>query len=111
MKWLISDLHEELKAWGHHGGEGGHVIFKSDNEPAIVEVREALARHHGGKVVVDRPPKFESQSNGTVEEAGKTIREFALIFKGVIETKTEVKIDGSMAIAPWMVRWAAMNVS
>ena len=71
MKWLINDLHEELKAWGHHGGEGGHVIFKSDNEPAIVEVREALARHHGGKVVVDRPPKFESQSNGTVEEAGK----------------------------------------
>ena len=73
MKWLISDLHEELKAWGHHGGEGGHVIFKSDNEPAIVEVREALARHHGGKVVVDRPPKFESQSNGTVEEAGKRL--------------------------------------
>ena len=111
MQWLIRDLHEELKSWGHHGGEGGHVIFKSDNEPAIVEVREALARHHGGKVVTDRPPKLESQSNGTVEEAGKTIREFALIFKDVIESKTNMKIDGSMPIAPWMVRWAAMNIS
>ena len=28
MQWLIVDLHEELKSWGHHGGEMGHVIFK-----------------------------------------------------------------------------------
>ena len=49
MQWLIGDLHEELKAWGHHGGDGGHVIFKSDNETPIVAVREALARYHGGK--------------------------------------------------------------
>ena len=74
MQWLIGDLHEELKAWGYHGGDGGHVIFKSDNETSIVEVREALARRHGGKVVVDKPPKFESQSNGVAEEACKTVR-------------------------------------
>ena len=60
---------------------------------------------------MDRPPKHESQSNGIVEEAGKTIREFTLIFKDVIETKANMKIDGGMAIAPWMLRWAAMNIS
>ena len=107
MQWLIGDLHEELKSWGHHGGQGGHVIFKGDNETPIVAVREALARHHGGKVVADRPPKYESQSNGIVEEAGKTIREFTLTFKDVIETRAKMKIDGG----PWMVRWAAMNIS
>ena len=48
MQWLIGDLHEELKAWGHHGGEGGHIIFKSDNETPIVAVREALTRYHRG---------------------------------------------------------------
>ena len=32
MQWLVADLHEELKAWGHHGGDGGHIILKSDNE-------------------------------------------------------------------------------
>ena len=71
MQWLVADLHEELKAWGHHGGDGGHIILKSDNESPIVTVRDALARHHGGKVVIDKPPKYESQSNGSVEEAGK----------------------------------------
>ena len=69
MQWLVADLHEELKAWGHHGGDGGHIILKSDNESPIVTVRDALARHHGGKVVIDKPPTYESQSNGAVEEA------------------------------------------
>ena len=62
MQWLIGDLHEELEAWGHHGGEGGHIILKSDNETSIVSVRDALARYHGGKVVIDKPPKYESQA-------------------------------------------------
>ena len=30
MQWLIIDLHDELKSWGHHGGEGGHLILKSE---------------------------------------------------------------------------------
>ena len=63
-----------------------------------------------GKVVVDNPPMYESQSSGIVEEAGN-IRECVLRFKDVIETKAKMKIDGSMALAPWMIRWAAMNVS
>ena len=87
MQWLIADLHEELKAWGHHGGDGGHIILKSDNENPIVTVRDALARYHGGKIVIDKPPKYESQSNGAIEEAGKTVREFTLIFKGVVEKR------------------------
>ena len=111
MQWLIGGLHEELKAWGHHGGEGGHIILKSDNETPIVAVRDALARYHGGKVVIDKPPKYESQSNGVVGEAGKTVRELTLIFKDVIEKRASIEIDGSMAIAPWIVRWAAMNIS
>ena len=67
------DLHEELKSWGHHGGEMGRLIFKSDNESPIAVVRDALARYHGGKIVIDKPPPHESQSNGSIEEAGKRL--------------------------------------
>ena len=28
MAWLINDLHEELKAWGYHGGEGATPYSK-----------------------------------------------------------------------------------
>ena len=47
--WLIKDMHQELKAWGHPGGAQNELIIKSDGEPAIVAVREALARCHGGR--------------------------------------------------------------
>ena len=30
MDWLIKDLREELKAWGHTGGQEGKLILKSD---------------------------------------------------------------------------------
>ena len=45
--WLVRDMHEELKSWGYPGGGRNAIILKSDGEPAIVAVREALARCHG----------------------------------------------------------------
>ena len=54
--WLVKDMHQELKAWGHPGGAQNELIMKSDGEPAIVAVREALARCHGGQVTPEQPP-------------------------------------------------------
>lgn len=50
MRWLIQDMHEELKSWGRPGGPNQQVTLKSDGEPAIIAVREALANIHGGMV-------------------------------------------------------------
>ena len=69
-----------------------HMIFKSDGEASIKVVRDRLARQLGGKVVTESPAQGESQSNGLVEEAGKTVREFARVFKDVIETKARAKV-------------------
>ena len=60
MDWLIKDMSEELKTWGHPGGDAGHIILKSDGERAIHSVRDALARYHGGKVVPESLPRGES---------------------------------------------------
>ena len=38
MGWLFTDLKDELKSWGHHGGERSHLILKSDGESAVVAV-------------------------------------------------------------------------
>jgi hypothetical protein len=111
MEWLIKDLHEELKDWGHPGGEGNELILKSDGEPAIVAVREALGRYHGGKVLPEQAPRGESASNGRVEEAGKTVRGLVKVLKDQLETKTALKIQPKHIILQWMVRWAAMMYS
>ena len=71
MEWPLNDMCEELKSWGHQGGESGHMIFENDGESFIEAVKAALAKKLGGKVVLDRPLKGESQSNGVAEEGGK----------------------------------------
>ena len=86
---MIKDLSEELRGWGYFGGEAGHIILKSDGEASIVAVRDALARYHGGKFV----PRGESQSKRTVEEAGKTVREYTRVLKEQIQHKAGIKLE------------------
>ena len=55
MEWLVKDLHEELKSWGHMGGTAGNIVVKTDGEASIVALRNALARYHGGTVTPEVP--------------------------------------------------------
>ena len=45
VEWLIKDMLDELKAWGHPGGGENQLILKSDGEPSIVALKESLARY------------------------------------------------------------------
>ena len=93
MNWLVIDMSKELKSWGYAGGPDGHIVVKSDNEISIKNVVDALARHHGGRVVPELSAKGESQSNGRAEEAGKTTRGFARVMKFQLEEKAGIEIE------------------
>ena len=109
--WLVKDMHQELKSWGYPGGARNALIIKSDGEPAIVAVREALARCHGGRITPEQPPAGEHQSNGAAEEAGKTVRDHARVLKIDLQKRLGRKISFGEPIMPWLIRWAAMAVS
>ena len=47
MDWLIQDVSTILKSWGHTGGMGSELIMKSDGEPALLAVRNAVMKYHG----------------------------------------------------------------
>ena len=53
----------------------------------------------------------EHQSNGTAEEAGKMVRDHARVLKIDLQTKIKREIAVDEPIMPWLIRWAAMNVS
>ena len=89
--WLVMDVSEALKTWGHTGGSGGRIILKSDGEKSLVAFRNAVGKYHGGVVIPEEPPKNESQSNGNIEEAGRTVREFVRVMKCQIEDKAQMK--------------------
>ena len=111
VDWLIRDMSDELKSWGHAGGAGGKLILKCDGEASIKALRNAVAKFHGGEVIPEEAAKGESQSNGTVEEAGKTVREYVRVYKEHIEDKTGIKLMSQDVIVMWMIRWAAMALS
>ena len=99
MGWLIKYMTEERKSWGHHGGETGHIIMKCDGEASVVAVREAVAKHLGGTVVPEQPPRSESQSNGAVENACRTVKDFTRVLKAQIEDKAHMKLDSGSVVA------------
>ena len=74
-------MHEELKARGRPGAEQCNILLKSDDEPAIEAVREALAKRDGGRIDPEQLPKGEHACNGAVEEAGRTVREMTKVFR------------------------------
>ena len=71
MDWIIQDLGKELKSWGYHGGEQGHLIFKSDGEASIKLIRDRLARHHAGKVVIENLRRESPRVTGQLKRPGR----------------------------------------
>ena len=89
-------------------------------EPTYIEKRwgEFHRSREGGTRPVPRrednsrdAPKGEHQSNGQVEEAGRTIRDHARVLKIHIQSKIGRELDVDEPIMPWLLRWAAMSIS
>ena len=82
----------ELKAWRHLGGGENALMVKSDGERSVTALRESSAKFQDGRITPEAPAKEESQSNGAVEEAGKTIREHAMVMKEQVEDNTKIAL-------------------
>ena len=96
---------------GHAGGAGGELIVKSDGEPALLAVTGAVMRQHGGKVMPEQPAKGEKAENGLIEEAGKTVREYACTFISQIEEGIGEVLEADLPIFFWVLRWTAICYS
>ena len=102
--WLVQDMRQELKSWGHPGGGRNEIILKSDGEPAIVAVREALARCHGGQVTPEQPPKGEHQANGLAEVTGRHIRDQVRVMKLQLQKMLGRQVLEDEPVMAWMIR-------
>ena len=70
MDWLIEDISHTLKSWGHAGGTGGEMIIKSDGGPALLAVRNALMRYHGGVMITNALRKVEKNGERLDRRSG-----------------------------------------
>ena len=104
MEWLVRDMSEELKSWGHVGGDSGRLILKSDGEWSIKALKDALSRYHGGVIIPEVSARGESQSNGCCEQAVQVVAEFIRVLKEQVEQKAKVKLNLENNICHWIVR-------
>ena len=111
MDWLVQDISNTLKSWGHAGGKGGELIIKTDGEAALIAVRTAVMEYHGGVVIPENPANNKKAENGLIEEAGKTIRGYVCTFISQIEEGIDEKLPLDANIILWVVRWAAICYS
>ena len=67
---LIRQAVAELDRWGVRGER---ITLRSDGEPAIIKVRDAIAGMRMGPTHVEKSARGESEGNGMAEAAGKNV--------------------------------------
>ena len=84
------------------------VILKSDQEPAIVDVLNEIARMRGeGRTIIEHSPVAESQANGFVERAIQTVEKILRTHLLASEDKVKAKISVGHPIFAWLVEYSA----
>ena len=87
------------------------IIMKSDNEPAILALKEAVRRETDVEIVTEEVPVADHQANGMVENAIKNVQGQYRVIKDALESRQGRRIAGEHPVVPWMVMPAASVVN
>ena len=79
------------------------VILKSDQEPSIVALCDAVKNGWHGEVVPEASPKGESKSNGEVERAVQSVHGLARTLKDFLEQESGIAVEFRSPLLAWLV--------
>ena len=108
--YIVDCLVRDIEWLGH-----SKVVFKTDNEPAIVKVlRESLKslRIEGiEQAAEEHPPPYDPQANGEIENTVKMVKGRARTFVHALEQRILKKIPPTHPVLSWLVEHAAMSMT
>ena len=87
------------------------LVLKSDGEPAIVALKEAVKAERPERIVLESSPVKESKSNGTVESAIQRVQGQIRAIKDCLEGRIGERIGGDSPLVPWLVMHAARTLN
>ncbi len=76
--------------------------MKSDNEPAILALKEAVRRERRGDCVMEEVPVGDHQANGLAENAVKNTQGQFRVIKDALESRHGSRVDGD---TQWCLGW------
>ena len=87
------------------------VILKSDQEPAIKDMKEAVRAERAEDIMLEESPAYDSKSNGEVERAIQTVQGQVRTMKSALESRLSKRVDMNHPSLPWMVQHAGSLIS
>ncbi len=86
----------------------GHkkIIMKSDNEPAILALKEDVRRESDVEIVMEEVPVGDHEANGLAENAVKNVQGQFRVIKDALESGHGRRVDGEHPVGPGMVMHA-----
>ena len=87
------------------------VILKSDQEPAIMEVKECIKAERPEEIMFEESPVADSRSNAEVERAIQTVQGQVRAMKDAFEANYNQEVSPENAVLPWLVMHSGALIS
>ena len=100
--WVVSQIARDLEAWGMKD-----ICLKTDGEPAMLAMQEAIARARTSRTIPRNPPAYNPQSNGTAEKAVQDVAGQLRRLTLALEARLHQRISAKLPVMAWLVRHAA----
>ena len=104
LKWTVEKVNDI-------GYASVKITVRSDGEPAIVALMDALAVAPKAETAAIRSPVRGSRCNGKEERAVRTWRGQFVAIKDHVETMTKQEIPADSKILTWLVVHAAVSMN
>ena len=87
------------------------ATLKSDGEPAIVALQEAVKNSRQSDTILENSPKVDSESNGAADNAVREAEGMIRTWKMSVEEKLKAVFDNKHMLLPWLVMHAGVIIT
>ena len=100
VSWVVGKLEECCYA-------GTPITLKSDQEPAMMSLKRAIAIRRRTETPLVESPVRESKSNGKIERAIRRWQGQFRTLRHHLEGRLGTKLENSSALIEWLIVWTA----
>ena len=104
--YAIMKMAQDIRNLGYR-----EAIIKTDQEPAIINLKNKVMNELGMEMVPEESPVGESQSNGDIENTIRRVEGLVRTMKQGVEDRYNTIIGESHVILPWLVRHSGATLS
>merc|ERR1711873_97560 len=104
--YAVKSLSADIASLGY-----SEFVFKSDNEPSVVALKEVVKLERHERIVMEAAPVHESKSNGAIENAVQLVQGQSRSMKDCLESRLGSKMSCDSSLIPWLVLHASRTIN